>query len=71
MLKSFAAILLAATIAAAITLLSAPTTDVIASPLPEPTVEAIRDCTQQPWPYSNCAGSELGKVRLIPIDRAG
>jgi hypothetical protein len=73
MLKSLAAIVLAATIAAAITLLSAPTTDVIASPLPAPAVEAIRDCKQQPWPYSNCVGSQLGnpKVRLIPIDRAG
>ena len=72
MLKSFAAVLVAATIAAAITLLSAPSTDVIASPLPKPAAEAIRACKQQPWPYSNRVGTEFGnpKVRLITIDRA-
>jgi hypothetical protein len=73
MLKSLVAIAVAAIIAAAITLLSAPTTDVVASPLPEPAAEAIRDCKHQPWPYSNCVGTQFGnpKVRLIAIDRTG
>ena len=73
MLKSLGAVVVAATIAAAITLLSAPTTDVVASPLPKPAAEAIRDCKQQPWPYSSCVGTEFGNpnVRLIAIDRAG
>ena len=73
MLKSLAAVVVAATIAAAITLVSAPTTDVVASPLPKPAAEAIRDCKQQPWPYSNCVGTEFGNpyVRQIAIDRAG
>jgi len=73
MLNSLAAIGAAATIAAAITLLSAPTTDVVASPLPKPAAEVIQACKQQPWPYSSCFGTEFGnpKVRLIPIDRAG
>ena len=73
MLKSLAAVVGAATIAAAITLLSAPTADVVASPLPKPAAEAIRDCKQQPWPYSNCVGTQFGNpnVRLIAIDRAG
>ena len=73
MLKSIAAIVVAATIAAAITLLSAPTTDVVADPLPKPAADAMKACNQQPWPYSNCVGTEFGnpKVRLIAIDRTG
>jgi len=73
MLNSLAAIGAAATIAATITLLSAPATDVVAGPLPEPATGAIQACKQQPWPYSNCFGTEFGnpQVRLIPIDRAG
>jgi hypothetical protein len=73
MLKSLAAVVVAATIAAAITLLSAPTTELVASPLPKPAAEAIQACKQQPWPYTNCVGTEFGnpKVRLIAIDRTG
>jgi hypothetical protein len=73
MLKSLAAIVAAALIAAAITLFSAPTTDVVASPLPGPATDAIRACKQQPWPYLNCVGTEFGnpKVRVISFDRAG
>jgi hypothetical protein len=73
MLKSLAAVVVAAAIAATITLLSAPTTNVIADPLPKPAADAMKACNQQPWPYSNCAGTEFGnpKVRLIAIDRAG
>ena len=73
MLKSLAAVVVAATIAAAITLVSAPTTDVVASPLPKPATDAMSACNEQPWPYSNCVGTEFGnpKVRLIAIDRAG
>jgi hypothetical protein len=73
MLKSLAAIVVAAIIAAAITVLSAPATELVASPLPQPAAEAMRACNQQPWPYSNCVGTEFGKpnVRLIAIGRAG
>ena len=73
MLKSLAAVVVAATIAAAITLLSAPTTDVVAGPLPKPTADAMKACNEQPWPYSNCVGTQFGNpnVRLIAIDRAG
>ncbi|MGE5163944.1 MAG: hypothetical protein ACM3IH_07965 [Sphingobacteriales bacterium] len=73
MLKSLAAVVVAATIAAAITVFSAPTTDVVASPLPKPAADAMKACNHQPWPYSNCVGTEFGnpKVRLITIDRAG
>jgi hypothetical protein len=71
MLKTIAAILAAATIAATITLLSAPIADVVASPLPKPAADAITACKQRPWPYLNCVGTEFGNphVRLISIER--
>jgi hypothetical protein len=50
MLKSLAAVAFAATIAAAITLLSAPTTDVVVGPLPKPAADAMKACNQQPGP---------------------
>jgi hypothetical protein len=70
MLKTIAAILAAATIAAAITIVSAPIGDVVASPLPKPAADAITACKQQPWPYVHCVGTEFGNphVRLIRID---
>ena len=73
MLNSLAAVVVAATAATAITLLSAPTTDAVASPLPTTGTEGNQACKQQPWPYSNCVGTEFGnpKVRLIAIDRPG
>ena len=73
MLKSLAAVVVAATIAAAITLLSAPSTEVVAGPLPKPAADAMKACNEHPWPYSNCVGTEFGnpKVRLITINRAG
>jgi hypothetical protein len=72
-LKSLAAVVVAATIAAAITLLFAPTTELVANPLPWPAAEAIQACKQQPWPYTTCVGTEFGnpKMRLITIDRTG
>ena len=71
MLKPIAAIVAAAIIAGAITILSAPIADVVANPLPQPAVEAITACKQQPWPYLNCVGTEFGnpRVRLISIER--
>ncbi len=70
MLKTIAAIVAAAVIAAAITVLSAPIGDVVASPLPKPAADAIAACKQNPWPYVNCVGTEFGnpKIRLISID---
>ncbi|MGB6349208.1 MAG: hypothetical protein WBG10_04200 [Pseudolabrys sp.] len=71
MLKSLAAVMVAATIAAVITVFSAPASDVVASPLPQPAADAITACKQRPWPYLNCVGTEFGNphVRLISIDR--
>jgi hypothetical protein len=71
MLKPFAAIIAAAIIAAAITVVSAPIADVVASPLPQPATDAITTCKQRPWPYLNCVGTEFGnpRVRLISSQR--
>ena len=71
MLKSVAAITLAAAIAAVIPIVSAPVADVVASPLPQPAADAISACKQRPWPYLNCVGTEFGNphVRLIVTDR--
>ena len=70
MLKTIAAIVAAAAIAATITVISAPIGDVVASPLPKPAADAIAACKQNPWPYVNCVGTEFGnpKIRLISID---
>ena len=72
MLKTIAAIVAAAAIAAIITVISAPIGDVVASPLPKPAADAMKACNDQPWPYSNCVGTQFGNpnVRLIAIDRA-
>lgn len=72
MLKSIAAITVAAAIAAVITVFSAPAADVVASPLPRAAADAITACKQRPWPYLNCVGTEFGNphVRLININHA-
>jgi hypothetical protein len=46
---------------------------VVAGPLPKPAADAMKACNEQPWPYSNCVGTEFGnpKVRLVIINRAG
>ena len=71
MFKTFVAVVAAAIIAAAITVISAPIADVVANPLPQPATDAIAACKQRPWPYLNCVGTEFGdpQVRLISIDR--
>jgi len=70
MLKTIAAILAAAIIAATITVISAPITDVVASPLPKAAADAITACKQRPWPYLNCVGTEFGNphVRVVSVD---
>lgn len=70
MMKTIAAIIAAAAIAAIITVISAPIGDVVASPLPKPSADASAVCNQNPWPYVNCVGTELrnSRIRLIRID---
>ena len=71
MLKALSAILSAAAIAAIITVFSSPTATVDAGPLAAPAEAAIKACTQRPWPYLNCVGTELGnqKIRLVTTER--
>ena len=73
MLKSTTAIMLAAAIAAAVTILSAPTAQVDAGPLAKPAEAAIKACVNQPWPYLHCVGTPFGNphIRLVTADRLG
>ena len=61
----------AAGIAAVLTLLSAGSGEVSADPLPAPQANAIRACTERPWPYNTCVDSGFSKrkVRLVTTDR--
>lgn len=70
MLK-YTAVMAAATIAAAVTILTAPTTPVVATPAAKPVAEAITACAQRPWPYLRCVGTEFGsrQIRLVSTDR--
>lgn len=71
MLKSTTAVMIAAAIAAAITILSAPTAPVDAGPLAKPAETALKACIQQAWPYLNCVGTPFGnpRIRLVTVER--
>lgn len=71
MLKSTTAVMIAAAIAAAITVLSAPTAHVDAGPLAKPAETALKACTQRAWPYLNCVGTPFGnpRIRLVTVER--
>lgn len=71
MLKTATAVMAAAIIAAAITLLSAPSAPVDAGPLAKPAEAALKDCTQRAWPYLNCVGTPFGnpRIRLVASER--
>ena len=71
MFKTTTAIMVAATIAAAVTLLSAPTTHVNASPLATTAAEPMNACAQRAWPYLRCVGTSFGnpRIRLVTTDR--
>ena len=71
MFKSTTAVIIAAAVAAAITILSAPTAPVDATPVAKPVADAMTACAQRPWPYLRCVGTEFGnqRVRLVTADR--
>ena len=71
MKKSLTAIMAAAAVAAAITLMSAPAAQVDAGPVAKPVETAMKACVNQPWPYLHCVGTEFGnpRVRLVSIER--
>ena len=71
MLKSTTAVMIAAVIAAAVTLLSAPTTHVDAGPIAKRAEAAMKACVNQPWPYLHCVGTEFGnpRIRLVSAER--
>ena len=71
MLKTTTAIMVAATVAAAVTVLSAPTTHVDASPLAKTASEPMTACEQRAWPHLRCVGTAFGNphIRLVTTDR--
>ena len=71
MLHSTTAIMIAAAIAAAVTVLSAPTASVDAGPIAAPAEAAMKACNNQPWPYLHCVGTQFGNphIRLVVADR--
>jgi hypothetical protein len=71
MLKTTTAVIIAAAIAAAVTILSAPTTQVNANPLPQAAAEPMHACAQRAWPYLRCVDTQFGNphVRLVSTDR--
>jgi hypothetical protein len=71
MLKTTTAVIVAAAIAAVVTILSAPTTHVNANPLPQAAAEPMHACAQRAWPYLRCVGTAFGNshIRLVSTDR--
>ena len=69
MFKSTTAVMIAAAIAAAVTILSAPSAPVDAGPLAKPAEAALKACTQRAWPYLNCVGTEFSRIRLVSSER--
>ncbi len=71
MLQTTTAVIVAAAIAAVVTVLSAPTAPVDAGPLAKVVAAPMRACMERPWPYLRCVGTPFGNpnIRLITIDR--
>jgi hypothetical protein len=69
--KLTTAIMAAAFIAAAFTLLSAPTAQVVAGPRPAAEAAQMHACAARPWPYLRCVGTAYGdpRVRLVTGER--
>jgi hypothetical protein len=67
MMKSSTAIMVAATVAAAVTILSAPSGILSAGARPDAESAQMRDCAARPWPYLLCVGTRYGnpRVRLV------
>jgi hypothetical protein len=55
MLKTTTAVMVAASLAAAVTVLSTPTTHMNASPFAKTVAEPMHSCAQRAWPYLRCA----------------
>ena len=69
MFKVANAVIAAAAIAAVVTVLTGSSASLDASPIAEPAQTEMKACTQQPWPYLNCVGTQFGnpRIRLIKI----
>jgi hypothetical protein len=70
MMKSSSAIMVAAAVAAAVTILSAPSGILSAGASPDAESAQMRACATRPWPYLRCVGTRYGNphVRLVTTD---
>jgi hypothetical protein len=68
-LKAIASVMIAAAIAAVVTVLSSPATQVNATPAASAAPMTV--CAQRAWPYSGCVGTPYGNphIRLVSTDR--
>jgi hypothetical protein len=71
MLKLLNAVLIAAAIAAVVTIFTAPNGAVVAGALPPHDETALNACAHRPWPYLNCVGTRFGslRIRLVTTDQ--
>jgi hypothetical protein len=71
MLKVLNAVLIAAALAAVVTLFTAPSGEVEAGALPKADETELNACAHRPWPYLNCVGTRFGnpRIRLVTTDR--
>jgi len=71
MVKTTTAVMLAAAVAAAVTILPAPAAHVNASALPKEAAAPVAACAQRAWPYLRCVGTAYGnpRIRLVTTDR--
>ena len=72
MSKSIVAVMTAALIAGALTLLSAASDHPDSSPAAKPAEVALMACADEPWPYLNCVGTPHGnpRIRLLTTGRS-
>jgi len=70
-MKSTTAVMLAAAIAAGVTIFTAPTNAVSAGSLPPAVTAPLTACAERPWPYFGCVGTPFGNrnIRLITVER--
>jgi hypothetical protein len=71
MVKIINAVLIAAAVAAVVSIFTAPGDEVVAGALPQQDEAALNACARRPWPYLDCVGTRFGnnRVRLVTTDQ--
>jgi hypothetical protein len=68
-LKTITAVMVATAIAAVVTVITTPATQVNATPVAS--AAPMTACAQRAWPYLGCVGTSYGnpRIRLVSTDR--